>query len=712
MVSKSSTKMVFLAIVALVCIIPLSKTAQAQLPLEATLDTLDRYQEYSRIYYQIKSIEFSTEIIPLEKFLKRLLDGVNHELSKRRFIDEECLEFMSSQEISQMAMAQSASDKGNYYAWKYEFWKQYQLNEIFLQIDRALRIKKRLFSSGVLVEQQRMFESDLETACAAMGERELTMAIMLFQHMLDFYGYENVDDIIFYQSEAYYDAKQYNETLSGLNRLMIEYPQSEYFEKALYRAVSTYYNLGDYENVHQLYSVFERRGEADWKYKLDVIHFIEGSARFLQHDYEKSHRILAKVDKGSEYYWEAKYLTAQCLNRLDKLEKALEVFEWLLYETNGKNETIFNESTISVGDIFLSQGNWDDGWGYYRLVDEKSPVFARSLIGQAVCHMIREEYEMAIALSDSILNYHWNNRYIYMARCLKARCQQKTGNIGAAELLYSTILEESGRKIGLLEFYAEKLKLIYMLNELRNSEEEALAAGNENLFNQYWNLRNETETMLKRLILSEVKFVDDEFAGFLEERVKIIAILDEYSAISEEIIRIQDWKLAEKYMTFQEDLLKLNAMMIGSGYGHLQNVPHYYKASSEQFSKSTLDSLYRATSEEMNQLEEDLIAASTALVNADAGVSPEERRQMLLTMDNIRSWRRDLDIRISGSSGKLGILEEIDLTRWSHIAFHKTMVPGSDFDDLKAKQKRISDIDEYLQELGNVTYQLGIDVYK
>ena len=710
MAIKISSRAVIIALMALSWVFFIMSPLQAQLPLETSEDTLTRYQDYSRIYYQIKSLEFSTEIIPLEKYLIHLLDGVNCEISKRNYVTTEALDFLSSQEISHMAVRYAGSEKDNYFARKYEYWKQYQMNELYLQIDRALRIKKRLFDDGISEHQQRMFKRDLEAACRVMGEGELGMSIMLYQHMIEFYGYENIDDLIYYLSEAYYQSKQYIAAEAGFNRLMMEYPQSDYFEPALYRCISLSYNRGDHEITHQLYSIFERRGEDNWEYKNDVIYFIESSVSFQEGGFERSLRIFSKISADSEYYRRARYFSGQCLSRLGRLEEAVEQFAWVIETKKGTFDALFEESAIASGDILVAMENWDDGWGYYRLINEMSPKLPRALIGQGVCRLLRGEYDMADSLADSVIGNYGNTRYIFMARNLKARCRQKMGDLKAAEEQYSVILEQSGIKIDLVNYHTEKLKVIYLLNELRNGEEEALATGDVELFNDYWALRKDAERLLKRLIFTEIKEAEPEFGGFIEEKLKVIKLMEDFTALTDDVLKLRDLKLVERYQDFQEELLDLNTMVTVAGYGRLQKLPNYFTVTENDFSKAALDSLYRATSKELNDLEEDLIAASTALADADEGTEPEDRFAMLETVNSIREWRRELDLRLSGTVKHLGVSEELDLTRWSHIAFHKSMVAGLDFEDLKERQRRIKEIDKYLQALGNIVFKLGLNL--
>ena len=699
---------------------------RAQIPLETLEDTLSRYNVYSKIYYQIESRTFSLEILAFETYLNHLFMGVNEQLKSRDNTDIKDEDILTSREIGQEVYYSVESDLGNFFARKFDIWKQYQSKEMYLQLDRILRLKKRLLAESSRDEKKSMFGYDLSAAVRAMGDGEMELAIKLFTHMIDFYGYSNYDDLLFYRSEAYYQSGQFNTACTGFNKLMDQFPESDYFEQSYFRCLSLDYSREAYGSVLDAASVFAARKES-WKYKKDVILYIFGAGSYNLGNYDQAIEYLSQIESGSAptsaltpesryisrsayekrsaYYNRARYLIAHSLLYKEEIFQAKDAFTDLMNETGAKG-LIGEECALICGDMILAEGSQDVAWGYYDLIPRNSPRYPRAVIGKAVCRIMRQEYALADSLADFLLSSYDDNDYIYMARCLKGRVARAKGEINLAAVQYDIILEESGKKIGLADYLTEKLRIVYLLNELRKNQSNYLQTGDEDLFSWYWSLRCETEIMLKRAFFSEVAEVYPEFSGIAAEKVNVLSMLNEYFNMRDEALDTKDDEFIAKYTAMLNTLTDVASMVHFAGYGRMLNMPNYFSYTDFEFEKENLDSLYQSVSEELYQVENDLTSAGMALDTADEGIDPIDRAAMIAQVESIRDWRRTLDKRVSSSFDKLKASPELRLTGWSHIAFHKTMVPGSDFDDLKAKQRRIKDIDFYLQALGSVRRQL------
>jgi hypothetical protein len=216
--------------------------------------------------------------------------------------------------------------------------------------------------------------------------------------------------------------------------------------------------------------------------------------------------------------------------------------------------------------------------------------------------------------------------------------------------------------------------------------------------------------MLKRAIYTEVIKVDSEFAGFIQEKLNVAKLMEEFTELGNDVLKIEDLALEDRYREMEDRLMDLASMVQIAGYGRLQNLPLYYTITDYEFSRAALDSLYEATTAELEGIEAELLAIGGALDKLDEEIAPGERARMMATVDKIQAWQSALDLRINRNLPKMAPSEGLDLTQWSHIAFHKTLVPGTDFNDLKEKQQRIKDIDNYIEALGKITHQMGIDL--
>lgn len=685
----------------------LSSKAPAQIPLDTPTDTLTRYDNYSRIFYQNLSSEFSLNSIPNEQFLTVLLNGVNKEIVLRKNLTASDLEMASSEQISKDAYYSIESDLGNYFARKFDIWKQYQLRETALQIDRALRLKKKLFALGSAAEQKRMFDFDLNAAVEYMGDKENELAIRLFKHILEFYPYKNIDDVIYYLAETYYQHGRFIEAEENYNKILNSFSDSDYYQPSYYRILTLNFTSEKYPQVIDMYPVYKSRA-ADWNYKKNVIRFVFGASHFKLGEYEKAREYFSAIPNSSRYYAKAQFFSGHSAYFMNSIDEAKYIFDNLIIFTDNKGD-IAEESALMAGDILTMKNEQDQAWGYYRLVPEKSPRYPRALIGQAICHLMRNENDIADSIANIILIDYPNNEYTYMARCLKGKSAKSLGNIDYAAAQYQIVLDESGKKIGLAQFLVEKLKIFNLINELRSSEELYLKTGDETLFSWYWAFRAETEILMNRAIFTEYTEIDPDFENYIDEKLNVMALIDKYFALGHSAVDIQDMRLMEQISALGDSVSEVATMIHFAGLGRIDNFPKYYYVTDLNYNKNILDSLYTETSVELSKLQSDLENVAAALTSIDDQIEPLERARMLESIDEIAAWKSSLDSKASSNFNLLGPAPELDITRWSHIAFHKSMVPGSDFDDLKAKEKRIKNIDSYIQALGSISQMIKKD---
>ena len=699
------------AVITLIILLSVPFYAKAQLPLETREDTLSSYDYYSRVYYQIESSEFSVNTIPLELYLTHILNGVTREAELRKTVNLKDLQSLSPDEINSTAYNEVESFKGNYYARKFDLWKQFQLTEVHLQLDKVLTIKKRLLQSASPSQKSRMFNFDLSAAIEAVSQGEFDFAVKLFTHLIEFYGYNNIDDLYYYRGESYYSTFQYALAYDGFAKVVSQYSSSQYYQKSLYRMLTLDFNRTNYQGVIENIGRFYKT-DSEWTYRKDVIDFIIGASYFQLNNFPEAVKFLQTIPASSSYSLKSRYLTAHCYYIDEDYQLAADQLEKIVLDSDIHNPTAA-EAALFIGDITLLQDNPESAWGYYNLIPHPTDIdqrlkdkFARALIGKAACRILRGEYTQADSLADLILQQYVTSEQVFMANCLKARTAKINNDLDNATELYAEILDHSGKKIELASYLLEKLKLIFLKNQLLEQEELYLQTGDERILDLYWKLRNESEVLLRKLTLAEVIEIDPEFAGYIEEKINVLNMIEEYNRLAEVVVEKQDIDIMEKYAAVFDTISDVATMVHFSGQNKIDELPDYYRITKNEYNKKQLDSLYSSISLELSEVEESLEVAASAVAVVDDESAPLQRANILAAMEETRLWRNALDDKISANYGKLKALPEYDISRWSHVAFHKTMVPGSDFDDLKAIQQRVKDIDDYLQALGYVVHKL------
>ena len=687
------------------------------------VDTLSKYEAYSQFYYENQSRLLSDDLIPLERYLTFLLDGVNRQVKAQKDIQPVELASLSSEEISKLAFAISQSDKNNYYTRKFETWKNYQYNELFLKIDKALRIKKSVFDKSTPEEKHDMFNYDAGKAIDEYDYENYKLAKMIFEHIYNFYTYKNMDDILDQINEINYIQKNYLTAEEGYQRLIKDFPQSSYYQKSVFRLITLYYKRGDNDNVHKTYRIFKQRYDSltmknsmggdstGWAFMPNLIFYMEGCTYYKENFFDKAIEVFNLIDPNSVYYCRAKYLTGHCYIKLQQVDIAVGYFENILYGVTPTDDVeLWSESAVTAGDIYMNSDDINQAWGYYSVVQPNCSIYPRALIGRGMVRYLRGEYDLANKLMDEIINYDYSNNYIYIARCLKGSALKELDTLDQASVQYEIILSESGKKMKLVNYLTERLKLTYLVNEWEKGEGKVMETADEELLERYWYLRTNAENLLKREYYAEIIEVDPKFKEYIDEKVSILKLMNEFTALGEDVARVNDPTTTNKYNRMQGELIDINDMVRASGFGRLQKLPYYYRNVNSQFNAETVDSLYKATSSEMSKLEDDLIYLSKALTTVANDIDPKVRGNMLQTAYNIRQWRTQLDNRISTNLSNIKQFPELDITRWSHVAFHKTMIPGDDFNDLKAEQKRVKEIDKFLEKMDAITLQFGISL--
>ena len=705
-------------VIVLFCLSPITVISSAQVYQAVPEDTTDRYQQYSRIYYQIKSQVYSSEAIPKEKYLQFLLHSVNYQVRHREDIPVEALESIDSTEIAKQAYTDLISDYDNPFARKYEIWKTYQDRELYMSIARVLKIKRNILNISSAQEKLDMFHRDLDAAAAAAGRGELEFAIKIFNHLIDFYPYRNVDDIMYFQSELYYQNGYWIHAVDGYRKIIEYYPDSQFVPNALYRLITISYLNLDYQQVEYWYNLYLHHQDKDWAQYENIIYFVSGVGLYQQENYLSASPRLEKIASKSPYYHRSRYLLGECLLRSNRGEEAVEVLKALISQDSKAPKSIRESSIALMGDVLLTLDRYEEAWGYYRLISYRSPMLPHALVGQGIVRYKRGEYELAETFADSIIVYFPHNNYYYQSLSLKAMCRLSLNDEERASAILHKIIEESDNRIWLAKLYIEKLKLIHLLNVLQANDEEFLASGDEELYTDYWKFRLKTGKLLKKAELTSAVRLEPEMSGFIDEKMEVIRLLEELSGLSNMFLEmenfdvdnmdLEDMEILAGFKDLYAKLIDVNSMAVHGGYNVMRKLPYLYAATMEEYNQAAIDSIFEETSDELNSLEKELHSVIFALNIYESPEISVEKARLLKMTEDIRQWREALDKKTSAAVAGMKPLDEVDLTRWSHIAFHKLVIPGEDYTDYNKKQDRIAAIDEYLRKLDNITRMITL----
>ncbi|MBC8205158.1 MAG: hypothetical protein H8E87_06580, partial [FCB group bacterium] len=680
-------------------------------------DTTGRFDQYSYIYYQNKSREYSAEIIPLEKYLQFLIKSVNYQLRTRKDIPLSAVESVNSDEISHLAAQKFDSKSLNPYAQKYEIWRKYQDNEINMNIARILTIKRRIMESGSRGQKSEMFKRDIARAAGASGSGELDLAIRIFQHLIDFYDYKQIDDLYYFQAELYYNNNSLLQARQDYRKIIDDFPASKFYPGALYRLMLIDYLNLNYSGMDEYFDLYAQNMDKNWSGYDDKILFMAASADYQLGNYDQAVWKFKSIDDSSPYYFRARFLTGDCLFRMGENKQALDYLKPLTSDKSKSAKKLKEQTAALIGDIFLVENNTETAYYYYNAVTAGSEPAPHALIGQGMIFYLREDYDKAENLADNLLAFYSDNNYFYQGLSLKALCRLKMNDCPGADKFFNRILNHSGNKIWMAKLNIEKLKLLHMLNLLKSMDEEFLAAGDEDLYTDYWKFRLYIEKKLNDTKLAVVLKFNPEMAGYMEERAKVYELIREctelcnnfleYKDFNLDYLKLEDMELMSDIKDFQYQLVELNAMVKQGGEKIIKSMPYLYNTAVKELNQASLDSLYETILAELAQYETELETARSMLKLNPSAEAVYNDGQLLMICEDIRQWRERLDLRTSETFADKTPVDDIDIKRWGDVAFHKLIIPGEDFTDLQIKRDRIKAVDEYIKRLDEIVRNLA-----
>lgn len=228
--------------------------------VKAALDSIRNqvlYDQFLFRYYSREKAEFNMEMVLREKYLLGLMNGITIELKKMRKTG------IPREILSKMAVfGQSPSGEVNPYQMDYDSmslteWylrtRSYDRKEYHQKLMLAEGIKEDLIGQAAPDQLQRMFAYDYKLAAKSYEKGQFGVAILRFNHLLNAYPYRVVDDLLYYRAESEYGANYYLSAAATYNRLLEEFPQSQYVAESVARLFYIYPILEQYNEQKHLW---------------------------------------------------------------------------------------------------------------------------------------------------------------------------------------------------------------------------------------------------------------------------------------------------------------------------------------------------------------------------------------------------------------------------------------------------------------------------
>ncbi|MFH1733428.1 MAG: hypothetical protein ABIE92_01855 [bacterium] len=666
-------------------------------------DVVSEYKILTQKYFLDRSIDFAQELLQREEYLGVLYNSTVAEIEARR--KESSLSGLFADPVWQVDPAYF--DRNNpaladlSLAERYQLWADFEDREFSRRQELVQSVRSKLIEIGTNEQNQRMFRRELEKTLRYYGEADWEMASLLFDRLLMDYPFQQMDDILFYQSEVNIELQYYDKALTFLLNILSDYPQSKYHAKSYERASQLLAELGEKRDQIHLYQNFSFEGFPGDPEEMGGLHFRAGQAEASWGHFTVAIEILNRIDQKSPFYLPSRYLLADCAAGLEDWPQAVDVLsEMVDMKQHGmpheRWRMLMDEAKIRLAFIFYEWGELDKANDLFKQISQNSPFYDRVLMGKSWLAFQLDNYEEAIAKSEELLAAYPYSTEIYEAGSLVGYCYEQMGEKSTAMGYFFDVLEAGVGQSKLNTFLTERVRIRGALAQLQALENDVFASDNAEVYSDYKRGRNLLELSLQRIGLAELLEANADMRRLVEERILLDKLVNQHQAIEQQIVDNQDASQLADFLSLEDRIFTLLERLKSSGLEQVKSTPLYYQEARVGYINDLADTLSARVEVEIAgivdaiQNKEQQYAA--AVESGDTG----DRIQAGLKLQKLQGiLDRSYKSRTLAEMSHLPVLST-RVDRWSDFSFNRYAMGGMEFDDLEQKYERLKQVENYL----------------
>jgi hypothetical protein len=434
----------------------------------------------------LKKIDFLEEQAETDTALKEDIEEVRNNIIAN--IDKRVLElfgYLEGEDFKGRTISEY------FKTWKAERITAYQMKFTYYRI-----LKDNLIKTATPEERNRMLEREITDALLNYSDQNYELAEMQFQQIYNAYKgyYTNLDGVIFYSGEANFANHYYDAAQECYQKIINDYPNSQYIEQCYLRLMVISYSYGWKNEFFKYFDNVKDFLNID-REDLNNAYYLAGYLYIQENEYEDAKRILENVKDGSKYYLPAQYLLGIVFTNLERYNQAKKIFGKIVEQENypwsDLNNSIFkNESLMKLGYLHYQRGEYDRATFYFDQVSKGYDGYDASLLGQAWASLKKGHYDNAINKVDLICNNYLLSNYVYEALVISAQCKRIQNRTDEAmeDLRYVASAKHALSKVQ--EYNDERKRILKQLDELEVLEGTILEHQNKKLYPQVVRIRD------------------------------------------------------------------------------------------------------------------------------------------------------------------------------------------------------------------------------
>ena len=387
----------------------------------------------------------------------------------------------------------------------FEEWKARQILWFRTKEKQIESLKNRLISKGTKVQIRRLFEAEAVQAIAEFNEGNFTIAELLFNDILSFYPYTQMDDFRYFLAECYFVQNKYAYAEDLYLKIVKNNNDQEFLSKSYWRLML----ISDAFKRHKDFFSYAENVLKIYKSKpsdvfLEKMIFYSGYVAYRIQNFKNSQRLLQQLSKNTAYYLPGQFLIAVNYFNLNQPEKAQPILTLL-----GKENTYNDDSAVSValrnlahlkmGLLYYKNNDLISALKSFEKVGKDVPGSDIKTISKAWSLFRLGQLETAVNELDLFFWDHMSSNYIYEAMMLSAHCDRILGNIKTStrKVRYVENAEKTLQINNELNF--ERQKINDLLSEINKLEETAIFAGDIFAYQKLQDLRSDLEFSLQSM---------------------------------------------------------------------------------------------------------------------------------------------------------------------------------------------------------------------
>jgi TolA-binding protein len=370
-----------------------------------------------------------------------------------------------------------------------------------------------------------------------------------------------MEAVLFYRAESFFARHLYDQALKDYEKIVTEFPDSNYLGDSLFRIMLIHEKFGTYEQIYKYFEHLKSLAQSVDRNCYDKCTYMAGYVYFKNSELTKAKEALSNVSKDSKYYMVARYLLGLVFVNQGNYTYAPEIFEDLANKenypwTDSKTAFIRNSALLKLGFLNYEQGEYQQASKYFERVSPGFESYDKALLGNAWTNLKLGNHEKSIENVNRLFQDYLASNYTYEALVLSAYSKKQVQKQESAlqDLRYvanaRTALELSDK------YNSERRKILEQLTVLDQLEQAILERRDRHLYSITSQIRDHLQTML-------LQFKNRGSSGnrvlqrYEDERKSIMAQVDELDHIILQALASGDNAVADKAHSQRQRLLRV-----------------------------------------------------------------------------------------------------------------------------------------------------------